>query len=47
MLTNGHGIVWSGEKDHQGQQKTKTKTSDDKVPIIPLWPQLNISKGSH
>jgi hypothetical protein len=47
MLTNTHAISWSGEKDQQGQHKTKTKTCHDKVPIIPLWPQLIISKGSH
>jgi hypothetical protein len=45
MLTNTHTIAWSGEKDQQGQHKTKT--SHDKVPVISLWPQLNISKGIH
>jgi hypothetical protein len=47
MLTNTHAIAWSGEKDQQGQQNIKTKTSHDKIPIIPLWPQLNIREGSH
>jgi hypothetical protein len=46
MLTKTHAIAWSGKKDQQGQHKTKTKTSHDKVPKIPLWPQLNIRKGS-
>jgi hypothetical protein len=47
MLANTHAIAWSEEKDQQGQHKTKTQTCHDKVPIIPLWPQLNIRKGNH
>jgi hypothetical protein len=47
MLTNTHAIAWSGEKLQQGQHNPKTKTSHAKVPIIPIWPQHNISKGSH
>jgi hypothetical protein len=36
MLTNTHAIAWCEEKDQQGQHKTKTKTSYDRVPIIPF-----------